>query len=127
VVAPEAGPVVDATVGGELLDRVHRPPARGALLRGAAPRPRHPLTAAALRLRSALLSLLSFRPRWKAAVRVGEGSEDGKRRRWVGWMIGEGGTQRQHSSASESWREGAAYNGSAARLVRCALLLLAFC
>jgi hypothetical protein len=41
VVAPEAGAVVDAAVGGELLDGVHRPAARRALLRGAAPRPRH--------------------------------------------------------------------------------------
>jgi len=51
VVAPEAGAVVDAPVGGELLDGVDRPAARRALLRGAAPRPRHPLGVAALLLR----------------------------------------------------------------------------
>jgi len=51
VVAPEAGAVVDAPVGGELLDGVDRPAARRALLRGAAPRPRHPVGVAALLLR----------------------------------------------------------------------------
>ena len=50
MVAPEAGAVVDAAVGGKLLDGVHRPAARRALLRGAAPRPRHPLAVAALLL-----------------------------------------------------------------------------
>lgn len=43
VVAAEAGAVVGAAVGGELLDRVHRPAAGRALLRRAAPRRRHPL------------------------------------------------------------------------------------
>jgi hypothetical protein len=44
VVAAEAWAVVGASVGGELLHRVDGLPARGALLRGAAPRRRrHPL------------------------------------------------------------------------------------
>lgn len=43
VVAAEAGAVVGAAVGGELLDRVHLLAAGGALLRRAAPRRRHPL------------------------------------------------------------------------------------
>lgn len=43
VVAAEAGAVVGAAVGGELLDGVHLLAAGGALLRGAAPRRRHPL------------------------------------------------------------------------------------
>jgi len=44
--------VVDAAVGGELLDGVHRPAARRALLRGAAPRPRHrPFAVAAFLLK----------------------------------------------------------------------------
>ena len=94
MVAPEAGAVVDTAVGGKLLDGVHPPAARRALLRGAAPRPRHPLAVAALLLRRA-------RDR-EAKDRGGRRREGGRkrRRRWMGWMIGECGNGRrgQHSS-----------------------------
>lgn len=72
VVAPEAGAMVDAPVGGELLDGVHRPAARRALLRGAAPRPRHPLAVAALLLRPAR--------RWRGEGLGGEKAEREKER-----------------------------------------------
>jgi len=90
VVAPEAGAVVDAPVGGELLDGVHRPAARRALLRGAAPRPRHPFAAvAALLLRRACDR--------EAKDRGGRRRERKRkrRRRRVGWMIDEGGSGRR--------------------------------
>lgn len=94
MVAPEAGAVVDTAVGGKLLDGVHPPAARRALLRGAAPRPRHPLAVAALLLR---------RARDREAKDRGGRREGGRkrRRRWMGWMIGECGNGRRLERAAQ--------------------------
>lgn len=114
VVAPEAGTVVDAPVGGELLDGVHLPAARRALLRGAAPRPRHPLAAvAALLLRPAR--------RWRGEGSGGRGRRRGKRKEatatgggvddWRRWN-GRSRAAQAHSTAQEggeAWEN----NGSA--------------
>ena len=111
MVAPEAGAVVDAPVGGELLDGVDRPAARRALLRGAAPRPRHPLGVAALLLRRPARDGRgggSGRGRARGqkaeATATGGGVDDW---RWTGGGSGMEGAE-QNSTAQEAWEN----NGS---------------
>lgn len=82
VVAAEAGAVVGAAVGGELLDRVDRLAARGALLLGAAPRRRHtllPVVGQRLRPAAAMAQVVVLE--WKdRGGRRGEAGRKGKAR-----------------------------------------------
>lgn len=127
MVAPEAGAVVDAAVGGELLDGVHRPAARRALLRGAAPRPRHPLAVAAL--------LLLRRARNREAKDRGGRKRKRRWRRMGWWMIGEGGSgsrgaaqlRRPVVEGAEAWENNGSADGELVRTAAVCAPAACFC
>lgn len=121
--AAEARAVVDAAVGGELLDGVDRPPARVALLRRAAPRRRrHPgfppplHLRLRLRLRAALDASRSRRARARLCVCGEEGGGEEEEEEEA-MMISEGESSGSTAQLGEGagWREALANNGERQR------------